>query len=131
MPLARHRRGRCGRGFSGAIRRFLEPCLLLILHKGFSHGYKLISALKEFGFDNIAPGPVYRKLRDLEALGLIRSEWDTDSTVGAARRVYKLTEDGHRYLTDLVRDLQKTNHIIENFLKSYNRHMEEGTGEYH
>jgi len=49
MPRRRHRRGRRGQFAGGAIRRFLEPVLLLILHQGANHDYELVNALAPFG----------------------------------------------------------------------------------
>ena len=133
MPQRRRRRGRGGRGqlAGGGIRRFLEPVLLLLLHQGANHGYELVSALAPFGLDDVAPGPVYRTLRELEAAGLVKSEWDTESSGGPARRVDRLTEAGHRYLTDWVENLRQTDNALHNFLTAYERHMQEGMGEHH
>ena len=128
----RRRGGGGGRGSAGGgIRRFLEPCLLLLLHKGPSHGYELVSALEPFGLGDVAPGPVYRTLRELEAAGLIQSEWDTESSGGPARRVYRLTEDGHHHLSDWVESLRQTDNALHHFLATYDRHIRDGRGEYH
>jgi PadR family transcriptional regulator PadR len=131
MPRGRHRRGRGGKGqfAGGAIRRFLEPCLLLLLHQGASHGYELVSALEPFGLGDVAPGPVYRTLREMEASGLVQSEWDIESSGGPARRVYRLTKAGHRYLADWVEDLRQTDSVLHYFLSAYDRHMKRGTEE--
>ena len=133
MPQGRRRRGRGRRGqfAGGAIRRFLEPCLLLLLHRGANHGYELVNSLAPFGLDDVASGPVYRTLRELEAAGLAQSEWDTQSSGGPARRVYRLTEAGHRYLADWVENLRETDSVLHRFLTAYDRHMKEGTGEHH
>jgi PadR family transcriptional regulator PadR len=133
MPQRRRRRGRGGRGQfgQGAIRRFMEPVLLLLLHRGASHGYELVSALEPFGLSNVAPGPVYRTLRGLEAVGLVQSEWDTESSAGPARRVYRLTQAGHHHLADWVDELRETDSALHHFLAAYDRHMEDGRGEYH
>ncbi len=133
MHRGRRRRGRRGRGqfAGGAIRRFLEPVLLLLLHKGASHGYDLVGALNPFGLGDMAPGPVYRTLRELEAADLVQSEWDTESSGGPARRVYRLTKAGHRHLTEWVEDLQETDNVLHHFLAAYDRHMREGAGDYH
>ena len=133
MRQRRRRRGRGGgRGSAGGgIRRFMEPCLLLLLHKGPSHGYELVSALEPFGLGDVAPGPVYRTLRELEAAGLIQSEWDTESSGGPARRVYRLTEEGHHHLSDWVESLQQTDSVLHHFLTTYDRHIRDGRGEYH
>jgi PadR family transcriptional regulator PadR len=125
MHRGRHRRGRGQRGqfAGGAIRRFIEPCLLLLLHQGASHGYELVGALGRFGLGDLVPGPVYRTLRELEASGLVQSEWDTESSGGPARRVYRLTEAGYRYLNDWVEVLRETDGMLHTFLDSYDQHI--------
>jgi PadR family transcriptional regulator PadR len=133
MPRRRRQRGRGRRGqfAGGAIRRFLEPVLLLLLHQDANHGYELVSALAAFGLGDVASGPVYRTLRELETAGLVQSEWDTQSLAGPARRVYRLTEAGHRHLVDWVDSLQETDSMLHRFLTAYDQHMKEDTGEYH
>ncbi len=121
MRRARRRRGGGRRG----IRRFLEPCLLLLLHHGASHGYDLVNELEPFGLGDMAPGPVYRTLRELEEAGLVRSEWDTGSSGGPARRVYSLTEAGHRHLADWVEHLKETDRALHHFLTAYDRRIHE------
>ena len=46
MVRRRMRRGRRRR-----IIRFLQPCLLVMLHRNQAHGYSLLNGLDEFGFD--------------------------------------------------------------------------------
>ena len=130
MPRGRRRRGRGGRGqfAGGAIRRFMEPVLLLLLYQDASHGYDLVSSLEPFGLGDVAPGPVYRTLRGLETAGLVESEWDTESSAGPARRVYRLTEAGRRYLVDWVEELRETDSALHHFLAAYDRHVKEGRG---
>jgi len=113
------------------IRRFLEPVLLLLLHQGTSHGYELVGALEPFGLGEVVPGPVYRTLRELEAAALVRSEWDTESSGGPARRMYSLTEAGRRHLADWVEDLRATDNLLNYFLGVYDRLMQEGTDDFH
>ena len=123
MPQRRRQRRRRGHSAGGAIRRFLEPVLLLILHREASHGYDLVSALEPFGLGNVAPGPVYRTLRQLEASGLVESEWDTESSGGPARRVYRLTQAGHHQLADWAEELRETDSALHHFLAAYDRHI--------
>jgi poly-beta-hydroxybutyrate-responsive repressor len=101
----------------------LEPVLLLILYREASHGYDLVSALEPFGLGEIAPGPVYRTLRQLEASGLVESEWDTESSGGPARRVYRLTPAGRHHLAGWVEDLRETDDMLHHFLAAYERHI--------
>jgi len=124
-----------GRAWDGAeegkpcprrIRRFLEPCLLLLLHRADSHGYELAEAIKAFGFDQRNPvdtSLIYRTLRSLEENGLVRSAWETDTSSGPARRVYSLNARGNRYLAAWMADLRATAEMLYSFLDEYDRHM--------
>ena len=131
MPRRRRLRGAAGRRRRGHIQRFLEPCLLLLLHRGKSHGYELAQELAPFGLGQIDPSLVYRMLRDMEGAGLVRSEWDPDVVAGPARRVYHLTSEGDRYLAEWVNDLGETDRFLHHFLEAYEHHMNEGKGDYH
>lgn len=48
--------------------RFMQPCLLLLLHRQTNHGYELMQQLEGFGFasSEIDPGTIYRHLRKIE-----------------------------------------------------------------
>jgi DNA-binding PadR family transcriptional regulator len=67
----------------------------------------------------------------MEAGGLIKSEWDTDSAAGPARRVYQLTDAGHQYLSEWVEYLRATEKSLRHFLDSYDEHMRIGKGKHH
>jgi PadR family transcriptional regulator PadR len=127
MPYGRRRwhSGQEGEACPRRISRFLEPCLLLLLHRNEAHGYELFEALEEFGFDQnpVDSSTVYRILRGLEERGFVTSYWDT-GTSGPARRLYKLSEEGDRYLAWWVDDLQETDRVLHHFLDTYNSHME-------
>lgn len=107
------------------IHRFLEPCLLLLLHCDEIHGYELLENLNPFGFaqNPVDLSTVYRLLRDLEDKGLVVSHWDT-SNAGPARRLYRLTEEGDCRLTRWVEELRETDRVLHNFLDTYDTHME-------
>ena len=70
------------------IQRFLEPCLLMLLHCNEVHGYELLDLLEPFGFDKnpVELSTVYRILRDLEGRGFVQSHWDAGNA-GPARRL--------------------------------------------
>jgi poly-beta-hydroxybutyrate-responsive repressor len=114
-------RGGRGRGRRRRIRGFLEPCLLLILERGRSHGYDLTAALEPFGLEYVHPSLVYRSLRDMENEGFVESEWDTEGSAGPARRVYAVTEAGHRRLDEWVSDLRETDRVLHTFLEAVDR----------
>jgi len=102
------------------VRGFLQPCLLVMLHRGPAHGYSLLSGLDEFGFDNqnLDPSIIYRALRDMEASGLVISEWGADS-LGPQRRVYSITSAGELHLTEWMTDLRRTRQEIDSLETAY------------
>ena len=130
-------RGQGRRRGSGRRRRvisFLQPCLLVLLHRGQAHGYNLLSGLEEFRFTpgQSDPSLVYRALREMETIGLVTSEWDSDSQ-GPQRRVYQITAEGEAYLVEWVNDLKRTREEIDALLKAHqdverNESMKGGDG---
>ncbi len=113
------------RAWAQRINRFLEPCLLLLLHRGDSHGYDLLERLREFGFveDTVDSSVVYRCLREMESRGFVISTWDTEGG-GPPRRVYQLTPDGDQYLGWWIGGLRETRNVLDRFLQAYEEHME-------
>jgi len=79
------------------IRGHLDLLLLSVLDDaGPVHGYAVITALRdrsEGAFD-LPEGTVYPALQRLERAGLVASRWD--ETAPRRRRVYQLTDEGHR-----------------------------------
>jgi PadR family transcriptional regulator PadR len=124
-------RGRRWRGRSRRWVRLLRPALLLLLHHGPAHGYTLLEQLEEFGLVHLNPSVVYRVLRDMEGQDWVTSTWDEEQAQGPPRRVYRLTALGDEVLGLWTQDLQETHGIIQHFLGTYSRHMEEGEGDYH
>lgn len=108
------------------IHRFLEPCIMLLIHCNEAHGYELVEGLNPFGFEQnpVDMSTIYRVLRTLEDRGLVNSRWDT-SNAGPARRLYRLTEEGDRYLAWWVEDLRETDRVLHHFLDTYGSHIKE------
>jgi PadR family transcriptional regulator PadR len=108
---------------------FLEPCLLLTLRRGEAHGYALLDALAEFGFDPelLDPSLIYRALREMEADRLVSSKWSTQS-LGPQRRVYRISQKGRRSLEEWAAELRQTRGEIERLLHAYER-IEESSAE--
>ena len=110
----------CGPNGRGRAGKFVEPCLLLLLHEKPSHGYELIEKLAEFGFDGDStdPGTVYRNLRKMEEAGLVKSSWMTEGP-GPAKRLYEVTAPATDLLATWAIDVQKNIERLENFIKRY------------
>lgn len=113
------RRGR-GRRRGRRVRRFLQPCLLLLLEAGESHGYALMPELERFGFnlEQLDPSVVYRMLREMEATGWVSSQWGEESQ-GPKRRVYRITDSGERHLAAWVEDLRAARTEIDRLLEMF------------
>jgi poly-beta-hydroxybutyrate-responsive repressor len=101
----------------GQPKRFLQPCLLLLIAEAPAHGYDLIERLAEFGFER-DPGGLYRALRAMEGDGLVRSEWQL-SSAGPGRRHYELTSRGQEQLQAWAEGLLETRHVVEAYIQRY------------
>ena len=78
----------------------LESLLLAALAAGPAHGYDLIVRLRERsdGEFDLAEGTAYPALHRLEAEGLLEATWERAG--GRKRKVYGLTSDGQKKLTE-------------------------------
>ncbi len=103
-------------GHSPVIISLLEPVLLSMIKENPRYGYSLLTDLEAINMGTIHPGVVYRTLRDLEALGWIESQWDTDQTQGPPRRTYRLTDQGENALNNWKNELQKVQQVISGLL---------------
>jgi PadR family transcriptional regulator PadR len=101
---------------------FLQPCLLLMLHREDAHGYSLLNGLDEFGLNPEAydPSMIYRALRNMEDAGWITS-YEGEESLGPQRRVYHLSERGKEYLEEWAEDLKRAKREIELLLRAYER----------
>lgn len=71
------------------------------LNRGSDHGYSIHQHLSRTGLFDGPSGRTYRVLRELSEAGLVWSTWrfPNDGT-GPAQRVYELTDEGERYVSD-------------------------------
>lgn len=103
------------------MERFIQPCMLLLLHEKPAHGYGLMESLKEFGFEDGAdPGLVYRNLRKMEEEGLVESEWETEGA-GPAKRLYKVTARGVELLHQRALHIEYNIKRLEFFRDRYHQ----------
>ncbi len=122
--MPRHRRGWAMGNGEGQEKRhssltvsLLEPALLVLVKGEPSHGYSLLNDLGEMGLNTLHPSVVYRTLREMEDLGWIQSDWETDQTQGPPRRTYHLTALGEEALQYWKQELARTNEITLQLLK--------------
>jgi DNA-binding PadR family transcriptional regulator len=85
---------------SERIRGHLDTLVLSILSVGPAHGYEVVAALRarSGGEFDLPEGTVYPALHRLERQHLLASDWDANG--GRRRRTYRLTDAGHRALTE-------------------------------
>ncbi len=107
-------------GVRARVERFVEPCLLLLLRERPMHGYDLLEHCPELaaGERGVDLGNLYRILRGLEEEGIVTSEWQADAP-GPAKRVYRLTDAGHRLLARWAEALRETQGVIDAFVNRY------------
>lgn len=121
--MPRHRRGwgmgggpNCETRHSTLTISLLEPALLILLKENPRHGYTLLGDLDGLGLKALHPSVVYRTLREMEDLGWIQSDWDTNQTQGPPRRTYGLTAQGEDVLQNWQQELSRTETIITQLL---------------
>ena len=80
------------------LKGHLDLLLLGILQAGPRHGYAVISDLRERteGAFDLSEGTVYPALHRLQDGGLLASDWE--DMAGRRRRVYRITDAGHKAL---------------------------------
>lgn len=82
----------------------LRTAMLVLLAEGPTHGYDLLARLAGLGL-GAERGALYRTLRSMDAYAEVRSWWDS-SSMGPDRRIYSLTAEGRRRLSDDLDELR-------------------------
>lgn len=95
----------------------VEPALLMLIGEEARHGYALLSELETLGIAPMHPSVVYRTLRQMEGLGWIESEWDTDNAQGPPRKIFQLTEKGQLAHQTWQEELVKAQNCIQRMLE--------------
>jgi DNA-binding PadR family transcriptional regulator len=83
-----------------ALKGHLDGMLLAALEDGPRHGYAVMEVLRagSGGRFDLPTGTIYPALRRLERAGHVRARWSEEG--GRRRRVYELTANGRRALSD-------------------------------
>lgn len=102
------------------MERFMEICLLCLLHEETGHGYGLIEKLSIFGFteETMNISTLYRTLRKMENEELVSSIWE-QSEQGPKRRVYNITDNGKKELKNWISVLKNRKARIEKLINRY------------
>ena len=96
--------------------------MLVLLADGPAHGYSLLGRLNGMGVatEDLDVGQLYRTLREMELVALVRSAWETPAS-GSARRCYEITEVGLAVLDDWALVMHERNRLVGEFLREYER----------
>src|SRR4051812_47140059 len=93
-----------------ALRGHLETLVLSVLRQGDAHGFEILRRLESAGSGalKLKEGSLYPALYRLEQAGMIKGEWeDTPSPRrGPRRRIYQLTQKGHRRFDEARSEFQ-------------------------
>lgn len=109
-------------------KNWLVPVALVTLQEGNSYGYELMERVREFGFEQINPGTLYRTLRQMEDEGFCQSAWETQKG-GPARRVYSITACGESSLKLWAEGLKQYQEIMESFFRAYRGRADRASSE--
>src|SRR5438270_14065396 len=105
-------------GINVLPRNWLVPVSLVVLREESCHGYELMNRLRQFGFEEMNPGTLYKALRQMEKAGLCKSGWET-SNGGPACRVYSVTNIGESYLESWAEECKKYQQVLDSFYLAY------------
>ncbi len=81
------------------LKGILEGVVLHALSNESTHGYEIVSWLREKGFGDIAEGTVYALLVRIEQKGLVDVA-KAPSEKGPSRKIYSVNQKGNQYLED-------------------------------
>lgn len=100
---------------------YIRLAVLILLSKKPCHGYEIMKEIKErtMGFWRPTAGGIYPILRNLEKLGYIEGEWDSQKK--RKRKIYRITDAGRSVLEQaLARESQIANSmsgLFKEFMK--------------
>ena len=86
------------------FRGSLDVMVLAVLADGRQYGYSIQKRVKEASGQTIKAGSLYPLLHRLEADGLVKAHWESDT--GRDRKWYTLTAAGQRRLKSAAADWQ-------------------------
>lgn len=102
------------------LENFFEPCILYLLSKESSYGYKLLEDLKKNCLCNTNTGNLYRKLSSLLKEKYIEKK-KLSGTIGPDKNMYIITKTGKKHLQMWIYHLEKQKKIIESLIINYHK----------
>src|SRR5208283_1236725 len=104
-----------------AQKGYIRIGVLILLNKKPAHGYEIMKQInsRTKGFWQPTAGGVYPILRDLEKLGYIKGEWQTQKN--RKLKVYKITESGELILRRAIVKQAEISDNIGNLFREFAR----------
>lgn len=96
-------------------RGLLEICVLAVLNKSDSYGYKIIQDMQEHV--PISESTLYPILRRLQASGLL-SEYSVAYN-GRLRKFYRITEDGRKQIAEFISNWNEVEKMFDFIKEGY------------
>lgn len=81
------------------LRGPLPLCVLRVVEREAAHGYAIATSLEQMGLGTVGGGTLYPILNRLQRDGFLVAEWMAGEG-GPGRKVYALTDEGARQLTE-------------------------------
>lgn len=101
---------------SQLLKGVLEGCVLSIISKGETYGYRVIIQLEEYGFDKMLEGTLYPVLTRLEKRQAINCRKEK-SPLGPVRKYYSITEKGIQELNGFYINFKRITQAAMNVLE--------------
>lgn len=98
------------------MKGILEGCILSLLAREKSYGYRVVERMRSFGFSDVAEATIYPILNRLEKKGDLNFE-KRASKLGPPRKYYGLTTQGEAALKAFEESWNNTVKIVDNVLK--------------
>lgn len=100
------------------IKGYIESIILSLLKNDDLYGYEISKRIRSISKDTfeIKEGTLYVVLKRLENNKLIVPYWDDTESGGGRRRYYKITAEGHEYLSNRKKEWSFFKGIIDTFL---------------
>ncbi len=107
------------------LKGILEGCVLSIISRGETYGYRILTELNENGFEDLIEGTLYPLLTRLEKNGLISSTV-RKSPLGPSRKYFSITSVGEHELQSFLDAYRRMTDSVERITK-YRKELSDET----
>lgn len=98
------------------LKGLLEGCILALLNKEVTYGYRVVELLVSYGFRDPQESTVYPILNRLEKKGLLKSE-KRPSEMGPPRKYYMVTYSGEKELAEFREEWENLKNTADRLLE--------------